>query len=422
MKRIIKYIVQWRDDVSSAFGRELKHIFSDSGVLVIFFLAGLLYPILYGLIYSNDSVENMPVAAVDLSGSSESRGFVRELDATREIEIRYTCADMAEAERLMQQRKVHGIVMIPQEFGDNIARMQPATVSTYGDMSSFLYYKNLTMGVNMVMLEEMHGIQAGRFSAAGYDVRQVSQMVRPLKYEENSPYNRNFSYGLFFLSAVLMIVVQQTMFYGMSMLTGTMKEEDRRLAVMPNRLYRNRACRTDHTWPFSPYRTPGISRTVIGRGAAYWLIYMGIGSYIAGIVPALVGMPQNCPFGEIFILLLFYVTACVVFSLTFSSFIRHRETVFVIFLLMSPICLFLTGFSWPSSSFPWFWKMFSCIFPSTFAARAFINMNTAGASLAMCSGEIVALTVQIIVYYLLSCLVAGIRSRKVTPVIAGNHD
>ena len=373
----MKYISQWISDWYDIFTREFRHIFSDSGVMVIFFLAGLAYPLLYGLIYRNGTVDDMPIAVVDDSSSAGSREFVRALDATREISVAFSCADMDEAERLLQQRKVKGIVMIPSDYEECLASGRQAHVSTYADMSSFLYYKNLTMGASQVMLSEMHDIQASRCSSAGY-----------------MPYNRNFSYSIFFLSAVLLIVVQQTMFYGVSMLTGTMREENRSFAVLPDRL-----------------KGHGISRTVLGRGAAYWLLYIAIGTYVAALVPRIFGLPQNCPFGEIFILLLFYVSACVVFSFTFSSLIRHRETVFVLFLFMSPICLFLTGFSWPAGSFPGFWKVFSYLFPSTFAVRAFINMNTAGASLAMAAPQVAALTIQIIVYYFLSCMSVFIENQ-----------
>ncbi len=396
MKNRLTYTLQWISDWYSIFIRELRHIFSDSGVMVIFFLAGLAYPLLYGLIYSNGSVDDMPVAVVDRSGSSSSRQFVRDLDATRELSVAFSCAEMPEAEKLLQQRKVKGIVMIPEDFDDRLAQMQQATVSTYADMSSFLYYKNLTMGANQVMLSTMHDIQTERFSAAGYSPQQVSQLVSPLRYEENIPYNRTFSYGIFFLSAVLLIVIQQTMFYGVSMLTGTMREENRSFAVLPDR-----------------YNGHGISRTVMGRGAAYWLIYMAIGTYVAALVPRIFSLPQNCSFADIFVLLLFYVSACVVFSFTFSTVIRRRETVFVLFLFMSPICLFLTGFSWPVTSFPGFWRVFSYIFPSTFAVQAFINMNTAGAGLAMAAPQIAALTIQIIVYYILSCLAVFVENRLI---------
>ena len=106
MKQTISYTRQWLSDWYRIFTRELKHIFSDSGVLVIFFLAGLAYPVLYGLIYGNSCVDDMPVAMVDCCGSSGSREFTRKLDATRELHIAYSCADLPEARRLMQQRKV----------------------------------------------------------------------------------------------------------------------------------------------------------------------------------------------------------------------------------------------------------------------------------------------------------------------------
>ena len=211
MKRLT-YIGRWLSDWYAIFTNELRHIFSDSGVMVIFFLAGLAYPVIYGLVYSNGTVDDMPVAIVDNSGSSASREFVRGLDATRELAVSHTCANMAEAEQLMQQRDVKGIVMIPGDFDDRFAKMEQATVSTYADMSSFLYYKNMTMGANHVMLNQMREIQKERFSAAGYSGQQLSQLVQPIRYEENMPYNRTFSYSIFFLSAVLLIVIQQTMF------------------------------------------------------------------------------------------------------------------------------------------------------------------------------------------------------------------
>ena len=250
MKRLT-YIGRWLSDWYAIFTNELRHIFSDSGVMVIFFLAGLAYPVIYGLVYSNGTVDDMPVAIVDNSGSSASREFVRGLDATRELAVSHTCANMAEAEQLMQQRDVKGIVMIPEDFDDRLAKMEQATVSTYADMSSFLYYKNMTMGANHVMLSQMREIQKERFSAAGYSGQQLSQLVQPIRYEENMPYNRTFSYSIFFLSAVLLIVIQQTMFYGVSMMAGTMREENRSFAIMPDRL-----------------KGRGISRTVLGRGAA----------------------------------------------------------------------------------------------------------------------------------------------------------
>ena len=183
-----RYIEAWIRDWMLIFSRELRHIFSDGGVMVIFFLAGLVYPLLYGIIYHNGTVDDMPVAVIDASGSAAGREFIRKLDATRELAVTRSCPAIAEAEKLMQEREVHGIVLIPEDFDLCLAEGRQAHVSTYADMSSFLYYKNLSMGVNNVMLDSMSGSTAHRhpadhvlrhIDADGYHEGGKPQLCRP---------------------------------------------------------------------------------------------------------------------------------------------------------------------------------------------------------------------------------------------------
>ena len=379
------YIKAWLRDFWNLSTHELRNIFHDGGVMLIFFVAGLAYPLLYNIMYSNGILEETPVAIVDEAACSESRRFARELDATREVKVAYRCVNMDEAERLMQQREVNGIVLFPRDFGEKVARMETATLSLYCDMSSFMYYKNALMAANHVMLEEIGQIQVERYAAAGFTDIEAAQLVQAIPYEENNPYNNAFSYSIFLLSAILLIIIQQTLFYGMSLLAGTMREQNRSFASLPDRLHGH-----------------GVGRVVLGRGAAYWLLYMGIGMYIAFIVPAIFGLPQRGSFTDILILLAFFVTDCVFFSMAWSTLITKRETVFVLFLFMSPICVFLTGTSWPSAAIPGFWKAFSYIFPSTFGCQAFINMNTAGGDLSTAHDQMIVLTVQTAIYFFLS--------------------
>jgi ABC-2 type transport system permease protein len=355
--------------------------------MIIFFLAGLLYPLLYNLIYLNGVLADTPVAVVDDAGCMESRRFIREVDATRECSIAYYCTDMPEAEKLMKERKVNGIFHFPKDFGAKINRLQKATVSVYADMSSFLYYKNVLIAADMVMLHEVNKIQIERYSEMGFTDQEASQLVQAIPYEENNPYNRAFSYSLFLISAILFVIIQQTMFYGMSMLVGTAREQNRSFASLPDKLEGH-----------------GVGRVILGRGFAYWLIYMAIGLYIAMIVPAIFGIPQRGSYVDIFLLVLIFVTDCVMFCSAWSSVITRRESVFLLFLFISPICLFLTGFSWPTFSFPGFWKLFSYLFPTTFGCRAFMNMSTSGGDFMTAHTQIFAMTLQTIIYYSISCI------------------
>ena len=276
------YAKTWIKDFWGIFCHELRQIFSDSGVLLIFLVAGLVYPLLYNVVYLNGILSETPVAIVDNCDSPDSHRFIREIDATREVEVAAKCMNMAEAEKMMQERKVNGIIYFPSDFTEKLARNETSTFSVYADMSSFLYYKNALMATNFVMLHEIGQIQMQRFSSLGMTEQAASQTVKPLGYEDNNPYNRAFNYSFFLISAILMIIIQQTLFYGMSLLVGTARERNRSFASLPDRLEGH-----------------GVGRVVMGRGGAYWLLYIAVGMYIAFIVPAIFGIPQRGEFKDV---------------------------------------------------------------------------------------------------------------------------
>ena len=60
-------------DIWDVYVGEVRRIFSDGGVVLIFVVATLLYPLIFGAIYKNELVRNLPVAVVDESQSDDSR-------------------------------------------------------------------------------------------------------------------------------------------------------------------------------------------------------------------------------------------------------------------------------------------------------------------------------------------------------------
>ena len=387
------YVKTWLRDALGIFNLELRNILHDGGVMIIFVVAGFLYPILYNFVYKNGILEDTPIAVVDDAACSDTRRMIREMDATREIDIAYRCTDMNEAKTLLQQRKVNGIVFFPSDFGDRLAAKETATFSIYADMSSFLYYKNLLMGSEFVMLHEINSIKIERLSLDGLTDQEADATVNTVRYEDINPYNRAFSYSIFLISAILMLIIQQVMFYGMGMSVGTMREENRSFASLPD-----------------TYSGRGVGRVVLGRGGVYWLLFMAIGIYVSCIVPAMFGFPQRGSFWDILLLLALFVTVCVFFSMTWTTLVTRRESAFLLFLFMSPVLVFLTGFSWPTTAFPAFWKYFSWLFPSTFGCQAFININTAGAPLTVVAPQLRALCIQGAAYYVLACVAVYVEN------------
>ncbi len=107
-------------DIFHIWKVELRKIFKDEGIILFFVIVPLLYPLLYSLLYTPEVVREIPIAVIDHSGSSLSREYLRKLDATPDVNISYRCGSLDEAQRLMREEKIYGIVSIPDDFSRTI--------------------------------------------------------------------------------------------------------------------------------------------------------------------------------------------------------------------------------------------------------------------------------------------------------------
>ena len=263
-------------------------------------------------------------------------------------------------------------------------------------MSTFLYYKNMTIASNLVMLDEVHQIQAEHYAAKGFTGQDAVQLIEPVQYDDARLYNPNISFTMFFIYMALMMILQQVMFYGSSTLAGTLREEGRSFAQLVEGGH-------------------GMGRIVLGRGAAYFLVFLFLGAYGAVLVPHLFHLPMHAAWWDMMLFLAFFVADIIVFSFTWSSGIYKRETVLVLLLFVSPIAVFLTGFTWPTENFPIFWRIVSYVFPTTFGCRAYMTLSQTG-NLSAIAPELWAMTLQTVVYYILASAAILVENRSKHPI------
>ncbi len=366
--------------------KELKTIFTDSGVLLILIIAGLGYPILYSTVYLNESVDEIPVGIIDESATSTSRSFASKIDATREICL-VSCINMDEAIKKMKRREIHGIIVIPKTFNKDIEAGIQTTVSLYVNMATFFIYKNIALACNYVMLDENKNIQIKKLSAQGLTEQEALTSAEPLKNQMNILFNEGNGFASFFVPGVLVLIIHQLLFLGIGMVSGTRREENanKKLSQIENPLKKK------------------VQRYILGQGTAYLLIYSIIGAYILILVPRIFGLPHFASAHNIYRLMLPFLLAVIFFSQTCAVFIRNRETGMVMFLFFSVILLFISGLTWPTSSFPTFWKLFSYIFPATFGVQGYIKLNCMGADFSVIRPEFIALWIQAIIYFVTAC-------------------
>ena len=380
---------QWLKLKQSAgvFTDELRRIFTDPGVVVIFIVATLAYPILYNFIYHKDNVENIPVAVVDMSGSSESRNFLHRWNACPEVSLDYSCASMTEAQQLLRDQKVHGIIYFPSDFAVALnSGLETAHISLYCDMSSFLYMKGIYLSCNQVMLESMRGVQIDRYEAMGMGEEFAWSLVQDAPYTETPLFCPSGGYAAFLIPAVLMLILHQTLFFGICMLGGTAREENEELFRLPG-----------------SRRGTSVLRIVSGRAAAYFLIYAALSAFALLLVPRLFGLPHIGNPLDIMRFTVPYLLATIFFSMLVSTFIRNRESGIVLLISTSLIFIFIAGVSWPQQMLPKPWLYLSYMFPYTWGVHGFLHINSMGATLAGTAREYTALWILTAVYFVLTC-------------------
>ena len=396
--RLNKKIAHLVQDLWMVFTEELKRVFRDPGVVLIFFVAGLGYPLIYNVVYWNDSLSGVPVAVIDKSCSPESRRFLHEWESTPDIRITHICASMEEAEDLMRRQKIHGIMYIPEDFDDALATAQgQAHVSLYADMSSFLYMKAVYMSANFVMLNSMQRVEISRYQRMGLGPETAWALVQGAPYEEVSLFCPTGGYSSFLIPAMLIMILHQTLFFGIGMLAGTAREENKTLYFLPGG------------------RRRSVFRLIFGRAMAYLTLYMAIAAVDLLLIPKLFHLPHVGNPLDILIMTVPFLLAAIFFSMTVSLFVRNRETGMVTMVATTLIIFFISGVSWPQASMPEAWKWLSYCSPATWGVHGFLHINTMGCTLMDTAREYYALWILAGVYFVTASLglwISGLKKDK----------
>lgn len=386
-------------DIWEIFAGEVRYVFHDGGVLLLFFVATLLYPFIFAAVYHSEMVLDIPVAVVDQSHSAESVRVIRKIDATPELTVRYKCCTMDEAERLMREHRVHAVILFPRDYGARIARVETARACLFCDMSTFLYYRSVMTGASNVLVDEMKYIELQRCEQMGLTEADAEGQVTPIGYEDVKLFNAPGGFTSFLVPPLLVLVIHQTLFLGIGVLFGTARERQHRQRI-PIRLRRG-----------APIRI------MVGRALAYLLMYVPVVFIDLFVLPRVFGFPHIGSIGTLIGFLLPFLLATIFFSITMAGFFRERDTIIVTCIFFSVILLFLSGTVWPQSNMPAVWRWFSYLFPSTPAIQGFIRINTMGAHLSEVSFEYLLLWFQTGVYFFTACtslrLMSWLRRKQI---------
>ncbi|MEG1554019.1 MAG: ABC transporter permease, partial [Rikenellaceae bacterium] len=193
---------------------ELKFMIHDSGVMLIMLGAIFIYSTLYSLAYHNQILNSLPIAVIDNSHSGASRAFIRAFDASPNVDVLYSPSDMESAKKLFFERKVYGVMMIPENFEVNIASNKQAKVALYADASYFLMYKQTFIAFTSTLMDSNVKLEVSRFMSSGMSKHEATAIAEPVAVNTQVLFNHIGGYATFVMPAIMLLILQQTLLLG----------------------------------------------------------------------------------------------------------------------------------------------------------------------------------------------------------------
>ena len=348
----------------SVIKEEWRSVWHDEGVVLITVFALFIYGISYSLGYGGEVLNEVPIAVVGGRESAKSRELVRMLNASPKLRVAHEVADMVEAEQLLRERKVWGVVAIPPDIENDILSGRQGKVAILGDASYFLAYREVAEGTVSAIQQMNEQIAVERDGAYN----------PPLIYEQRNLFNPSLGYGIFVMPAIILLIVQQTALIGIGMVSATRRE--RRLR----------------------YATRSIFAVTLGRTAVYLAIYALTLGFMLTVHYSLFDYPMRGEWWRCVAVVVPYLLAVIFLAQILGSLFRRRESSILWLLWLSIPFLLVSGVSLPPQAFPQWLYIIGRVVPSSSAVDAWIAVQSRGASLVDVAPELTTLWILVALY------------------------
>ena len=322
--------------ITSIVKREAEIIRRDSDIFMIILVAPLFYAFFYGAVYLEKGENDVPIAVVDCDRSPLSRELARRIDAHQLVKVVEETGDMGRAERFLEEGSVEGTVVIPEGFEKDVVRGQGSDVTLELNTARFLVSNDMNKGITEAALSLGSEVGKNRPRPGG----SLRVEVRPM-------FNTTETYGDFLIPAILVVILQQTFWIGLSESVARERSEGS-LKGLVTGLARGK-----------------LVPAVAGKLGFYLLVFAAYAFFLYTVHYSLFSIPfRGSPFLFAGLLMLFLLAVGGVGFFIASFFPRKLLALQVLGFTSYPIFL-MAGYSWPTIAIPGILRGLSMAFPMT---------------------------------------------------------
>jgi ABC-2 type transport system permease protein len=339
--------------IGGAFVAEWRRVLAIRGAFILLVAAPLVYGIYYPQPYLNQILRKIPIAVVDNDLSDLSRRIVQTLDASGAVKVAMNAETLPQARVALDRGEVFAVVGIPPETERDTLKGATVHIPVYADATYLFIFRTLGNGIAVAINTLSSELAAGGARTDGSLVKATLASISPADVLLQPIFNPVGGYGSYIVPAAFILILQQLLLVGASLLTVVALAQ-----------------------PMG-----GAFATVLGRGVAHLTVYLPALALYCIVLPRFYGFSMLGQPLQLFALASIFVLATSFMGQAAGAWFKHPETPTLLFLGISLPQLFVTGFSWPREAIPKQVQAVGYIFPSDFAIDGIVRINQLGASL-----------------------------------------
>ena len=196
---------------------EFKRIFSNSVLLAIFIGAPIFYGVLFGYVYKQAKVINLPIVIIDEDHSPMSDKIIEAFEDNEALlvsDIRYTAGNILDE---MPVKQFDAVITLPTNFEADILQKRHPEIRVDLNMANILNANTASKNIQAVLMTLNAGIEIEGLKKSGLHPTQAAASYESFKINFNKLYNSSGNYINFMLPGLLIAIMQQIIFLAMAL-------------------------------------------------------------------------------------------------------------------------------------------------------------------------------------------------------------
>jgi ABC-2 type transport system permease protein len=187
------------------------------------------------------------------------------------------------------------------------------------------------------------------------------------------------------MPGIVLIIIQQTLLIGIGLMGGSFSESKASPFLLPAETRRREVL---------PY--------LLGKAGAYLVISLFNLVFALVMIHHWFDYPDKAAIIDVLMLIFPYILSVIFLGIGLSTLFRHRESALVFMVFLSPIALFLSGLSWPTSAMPAWLVTISKLMPSTNIVLPYLRLRIMGVGISGVKHDMLLLYLQAAIYIALT--------------------